>query len=279
MKLKEIIERLQKEDPLRRIQLGFDSPHSFRGIYAELAFTLAYNILIGTMLDAAKSALGRTFQGYKGGDYPMTGETECWLATWGTATDDRITPLLLEFMLKDKTTEEKQTTLGDLIKEDELFNALRAENQALRTELECEKAWNQVAMESNKAVDAYLREVHSGLPEHYGMPVDGIRLVVEALTRPALLSQAPKSKDQILAAWGESCSGPGWSNRLIWVLYRDANGKLQIHGIQPGDQTPLMFNFFRASEAINSELVAEIRQSMRSAKTFKELVQKRRENS
>lgn len=46
------------------------------------------------------------------------------------------------------------------------------------TELE---AWSQVAAESNHALDAYLREVDPTLPEHYGMPVDGVRQVVEKL--------------------------------------------------------------------------------------------------
>lgn len=47
---------------------------------------------------------------------------------------------------------------------------------------ECE-AWRRVAVESNKAIDTYLRELMPGLPEHYGMPVDGIRRVVDHLVK------------------------------------------------------------------------------------------------
>lgn len=45
-------------------------------------------------------------------------------------------------------------------------------------ELEC-SAWRQVAVDSNRALHAYLRD--HGEPEHYGMPVDGVRHVVERL--------------------------------------------------------------------------------------------------
>jgi hypothetical protein len=44
-----------------------------------------------------------------------------------------------------------------------------------------QEAWIEVATESNIAVDAYLREVWPDLPEHYGMPVDGVRKVISRL--------------------------------------------------------------------------------------------------
>lgn len=46
-------------------------------------------------------------------------------------------------------------------------------------------AWSDVAAESNRAIDAYLREVDPTLPEHYGMPVDGIRRVVAGIRNAA----------------------------------------------------------------------------------------------
>lgn len=45
---------------------------------------------------------------------------------------------------------------------------------------ECE-AWRRVAVDSNKAIDAYLRQLDPALPEHYGMPVDGIRRTVKEI--------------------------------------------------------------------------------------------------
>ncbi len=41
------------------------------------------------------------------------------------------------------------------------------------------QSWQTVAIDSYNAIDAYLREVNPILPEHYGMPVDGIRRTLE----------------------------------------------------------------------------------------------------
>lgn len=43
------------------------------------------------------------------------------------------------------------------------------------------EAWMAVAVEANRDLDAYLREVMPELPEHYGMPVNGVRKVVQKL--------------------------------------------------------------------------------------------------
>lgn len=50
---------------------GFANPHSYRGYYDQLAFEPAYGVTIGSMLDAAKSAVGAIYYGYKGGSYRM----------------------------------------------------------------------------------------------------------------------------------------------------------------------------------------------------------------
>ena len=53
-----------------------------------------------------------------------------------------------------------------------------------KTSDECENkecsAWRTVAVESNKALSQYLRD-HGEPKEHYGMPVDGVRHVVNQL--------------------------------------------------------------------------------------------------
>lgn len=43
---------------------------------------------------------------------------------------------------------------------------------------ECE-GWRTVAADAFKAIDAYARSIYPELPEHYGMPVDGVRKAVE----------------------------------------------------------------------------------------------------
>lgn len=51
----------------------------------------------------------------------------------------------------------------------------------LTNEVAALESWQQVATDSNKAVDDYLRKINPALPKHYGMPVDGVRIVVEQL--------------------------------------------------------------------------------------------------
>lgn len=100
MVLDELIKVLEQADPNVVVKRGFDSPHSYRGYYHDLAFEPAFNIRVGDMLAAARGALGDTFKGYKGGDYTMHGYTDCWLANYGEC-GETIGALLLSYMLKD----------------------------------------------------------------------------------------------------------------------------------------------------------------------------------
>ena len=100
-----IIDRLEREDPARILPLGFANPHSYRGDYADLAFEPIADISIGDMLDAARSALGATFEGYKGGEYQMRTHTDCWISRYGEDSDNKIGPLLLELLLARPATE------------------------------------------------------------------------------------------------------------------------------------------------------------------------------
>jgi len=43
------------------------------------------------------------------------------------------------------------------------------------------EAWQSVAVDSNKAIEKYLREKCPALPEEYGMPLDAVRIVVSGL--------------------------------------------------------------------------------------------------
>lgn len=99
LSLGQLIARLEEADPNLVLPLGFAEPHSFRGYYDELAFEPRNDIRIGDMLDAARSALGATFTGYKGGEYTMSEFTDCWIAYYGDSSDNRIGPLLLELLI------------------------------------------------------------------------------------------------------------------------------------------------------------------------------------
>lgn len=59
---------------------GFDSPHSYRGFYEDLAFKPKENARIGDMLIAAK----------------MEEWTNCWIAEYGNGGGDKIGPTILK---------------------------------------------------------------------------------------------------------------------------------------------------------------------------------------
>jgi hypothetical protein len=98
MTLDELIKALEAEDPGKVLPLGFSNPHSYRWDYSELAFEPTANVTVGEMLSAARSALGATFQGWKGGEYTMTGSTDCHLAEQGDLGEE-LGPILLSLLL------------------------------------------------------------------------------------------------------------------------------------------------------------------------------------
>jgi hypothetical protein len=109
MTLDELIAALEAADPALVLRDGFTNPHSYRGIYADLAFEPARNVTVGEMLADARSALGATYQGWKGGDYTMTGWADCWLSEEGHASDETLGPTLLRLMLAAGKRAEKAT--------------------------------------------------------------------------------------------------------------------------------------------------------------------------
>jgi hypothetical protein len=112
MELGELIAALEAEDPARVLPLGFGKPHSYRGYYEQLAFEPTADVMIGDMLEAAKSALGATYEGWKGGDFTMHERTDCWLAEEGHSGGEEIGPILLALMLTaDQLGGESKTSL------------------------------------------------------------------------------------------------------------------------------------------------------------------------
>ncbi|MCX3059572.1 hypothetical protein [Streptomyces beihaiensis] len=101
MDLGDLITTLEVADPTLVVQHGFANPHSYRGDYMDLAFEPAESITVGGMLAAARSALGATYEGWKGGQYTMGEHTWCWLSQEGDASGETISPLLLEYILAD----------------------------------------------------------------------------------------------------------------------------------------------------------------------------------
>lgn len=98
--LGQLIDTLAAADQGAVVWDGFGLPGSWRGVYEFLAFRPKADAVVADMLRHARSAVGATFQGYKGGDFTMTRETPCFIAEYGcSGDDDAITPERLEDML------------------------------------------------------------------------------------------------------------------------------------------------------------------------------------
>jgi len=92
MTLDELIAVLEVENPAKVLPLGFSNPHSWRGDYMELAFEPTANVTVGAMHADARSALGATYEGYKGGQYTMHGYTDCHVAEESCEGDNELGP-------------------------------------------------------------------------------------------------------------------------------------------------------------------------------------------
>jgi hypothetical protein len=101
MKLKELIERLGREDADTVCRPGFGEADSYRGYYEQIAFEPKDSATVGEMLAHAKAANGKTFSGYKGGKYKMGDETIVNIAEYGHCgmESDELTHRLLDAML------------------------------------------------------------------------------------------------------------------------------------------------------------------------------------
>jgi hypothetical protein len=88
MVLEDLITQLEIRDPDKRVMNGFGSPHSDRGYYEDLAFEPVTETTFGEMLEHAKSAMGKTFEGYKGGEYKMHEYTDCKIGEWGISGEE-----------------------------------------------------------------------------------------------------------------------------------------------------------------------------------------------
>mgnify|MGYP000225668908 CR=1 FL=1 len=93
------VEKLKQVDPTKVVLFSdgrsIGAAHSYRGYYEQLAFRpCATTSTVGDVLRDAKTALGSTFQGYKGGDYRMSARTWIWASEYGEASGDRIVDVL-----------------------------------------------------------------------------------------------------------------------------------------------------------------------------------------
>lgn len=97
MSLGDFVDALAACDPDKQICFDFcrlkpESLDSYRGYYDHLALGFSNGgwAKAGDVLKDAQDALGRTFTGYKGGDYVMTRDTPLWAANYGESGGSRV---------------------------------------------------------------------------------------------------------------------------------------------------------------------------------------------
>jgi len=105
MTLGELIKELEKLPQDGIVSFGFGKASAYRGDYCDLAFKPIKKARIGDMLQSAKGALGRTFEGYKGGEYQMDEYTECWIDEHDECNGNGIGYTLLEYWKKEATND------------------------------------------------------------------------------------------------------------------------------------------------------------------------------
>jgi hypothetical protein len=85
-----------------------------------------------------------------------------------------------------------------------------------------------------------------------------------ALGQLAAVLEAMKLKkyEHVVTAWAETPSGPGWSNRLVWVLIKDAaKGSFRTECFQPNEQTSGMLEAFDYALLAGSRLTLAVKEA------------------
>lgn len=83
------IETLSKFKPEAKVRFDWnqsfpDNPHSYRGYYSDLALKMGdIPCMVKEFKLMLEESLGKTFEGYKGGDFKMSDSTPLWCAQYG----------------------------------------------------------------------------------------------------------------------------------------------------------------------------------------------------
>lgn len=88
MTLIELVNELKKYEKDKIVNNGFKNPHSYRGYYHCIAFEPCGETTVGKMLELAEGAIGKTYTGWKGGDFTMYEDTNVFIAYEGCTSDD-----------------------------------------------------------------------------------------------------------------------------------------------------------------------------------------------
>ena len=82
-----LLEALHPQMPI----VGLGELDSYRGYYCDLAFhPTPKTATVEHVLSQCRAAMGRVFEGYKGGDYVMGAPTPLWVSAYGEASGERL---------------------------------------------------------------------------------------------------------------------------------------------------------------------------------------------
>lgn len=99
MQLGEVIQRLSKEDGDLVLPYGIEHPHSYRGYYERLAVEGDHRpSTIADWLALLRPCIGRTFYGWKGGEYTMGEDSLVYIANEGDCGEP-ITKLWIDALI------------------------------------------------------------------------------------------------------------------------------------------------------------------------------------
>jgi hypothetical protein len=94
-----LIDLLKKQDPKHGLRFDFGGVcptgiSSYRGYYEDLAIEFSDQPdewpTVESFLTTLREAVGKTFGGYKGGDFVMTGRSRIWVANYSHTSDTTI---------------------------------------------------------------------------------------------------------------------------------------------------------------------------------------------
>lgn len=82
-----LIKLLESVEKDKFVAHSLENLHSFRGEPAQLAISSGNGTIVANMLEEAKAAVGKTFEGYKGGEYVMTEKTSVNFSFYGSSDE------------------------------------------------------------------------------------------------------------------------------------------------------------------------------------------------
>lgn len=102
MTLGKLIDALEQMPPDSEVA-NLLNPHSYRGYYSDLAFELGSGTRrAGELLDECLGAMGRVFEGYKGGEFVMGSKTPVFVAHYG-CTGEKLMDLKRDGSIETET--------------------------------------------------------------------------------------------------------------------------------------------------------------------------------